>query len=129
MPSWIPMILVTKQIRGTTATWKKTLDRILHCNEEWRRQESCYNRKNTTKKGGELFFDLIRCVISPLRYNAKEILIEFGQFDESSSHVRITIYGLGLHLENGRFIEKTLVINAADMQINCQIQVLLIGIE
>ncbi len=88
--------------------------RILHCNEEWRRDgELLQQKKYHQKKGGELFFDsLPRCVISPSAViMRREILIEFGQFDESL--VACEDYDLWLRITSSElvgFVEKTLVI-------------------
>ena len=88
--------------------------RILHCNEEWRRTGKLLpQKKYHEKKGGELFFEsLPRCVISPSAViMRKEILIEFGQFDESL--VACEDYDLWLRITSRElvgFIEKTLVI-------------------
>ena len=88
--------------------------RILHCNEEWRRTGKLLpQKKYHEKKGGELFFDsLPRCVISPSAViMRKEILIEFGQFDENL--IACEDYDLWLRITSSErvgFVEKTLVI-------------------
>ena len=88
--------------------------RILHCNEEWRRTGKLLSqKKHHKKKGGELFFEsLPRCVISPSAViMRKEILIEFGQFDEDL--VACEDYDLWLRITSSErvgFLEKTLVI-------------------
>lgn len=88
--------------------------RILHCNEEWRRTGKLLpQKKYHRKKGGELFFEsLARCVISPSAViMRREILIEFGQFDETL--VACEDYDLWLRItsrEEVGFVEATLVI-------------------
>ena len=88
--------------------------RILHCNEEWRRTGKLVpQKKYHEKKGGELFFEsLPRCMISPSAViMRREIMIEFGQFDEDLAACED--YDLWLRITSSEpvgFVEKTLVV-------------------
>jgi len=59
--------------------------RIVHCNEEWRKNGRLVNQKRYHRKsGGDIFYDsLARCVISPSGVIIrKDLLAEVGLFNE-----------------------------------------------
>ena len=105
---WLP-----SKLEEQLAYLKHSGIRILHCNE-WRQAGKLLPQKKYHKKtGGELFFEsLPRCVISPSAViMRKEILIEFGQFDENL--IACEDYDLWLRITSSErvgFVEKTLVI-------------------